>query len=281
MKLQIELTGTFNRIPINFESNEAEEITPEQWMRSHFAVATQVRQRSPLLLRQKFGMNFLSESSIKQLLQQAHAPIPLWRLDRDTIKAKPILYRYQFVNQQAQIQLQPDDPQLPDWETDSIAGTYKIAIEENTYSDVSQAWLDTIWLQVKQEWEKYSNCDRLKIALQSQDDEFDFYLQDIPFVKVTVDIKQLPLEIREAIAFLREGRKDLESLSDAAVELVSQYQTEGTATPSDLPLPEKITLKASSSNQHQFVIGKRISRKAIEGLISQAEQFLFPSTFDT
>ena len=278
MKLQIQLTGTFSRIPIDFEATEVEAITPEQWMRSHFAVATQVRQRSPLLLRQKFGMNFLSESSIERLLQQAHDPIPIWRQPLENIEAKPILYRYQFINQQAQIQLQPDDPQLPDWE-DSITGTYNIAVEGNTYPGVSQTWLDNIWLQVKQKWEKYSNCDRLKMALQSQDDEFNFYLPDTLEVKVTVDVKQLSSEIREAIAFLRQGRKDLESLSDAAVELVSQYQTEGTTTPIDLPLPEKITPKASSPNQHQFVIGKRISRQAIEELISQAEQFLFISSY--
>ena len=269
MKLQIQLTGTFNRIPINFEPTEVEAVTPEQWMRSHFAVATQVRQRSHLLLRQKFGMNFLSESSIERLLQQAHGLL-------ENIEAKPILYHYQFISQQAQIQLQPDDPQLPNWE-DSIAGTYKIAVEENTYPGVSQTWLNNIWLQVKQEWENYSNGDRLKMALQSlNDNEFNFYLPNTPEVKVTVDVKQLPLEIREAIAFLRE-RKDLESLSDAAVELVSQYQIEGTATQIDLPSPEGITL-TSSPNQH-FVIGKRISRRAIEELISQAEQFLFISSY--
>ncbi|HEY9768828.1 MAG TPA: hypothetical protein V6C71_10080 [Coleofasciculaceae cyanobacterium] len=51
--------------------------TPIQFLRwhqprSHFFVATQVRQRTPLLLRQKFGMNFLSESSIERLIQQTH-----------------------------------------------------------------------------------------------------------------------------------------------------------------------------------------------------------------
>ena len=277
MKLQIQLTGTFSRIPIDFEATEAEAVTPEQWMRAHFAVATQVRQRSPLILRQKFGMNFLSESSIERLLQQAHNSIPLWRLYQNTIEAKSTLYCYQFVSQQAQIQLQPDDPQLPGWETDSIAGTYEIAVEGNTYSGVSQTWLNNIWLQVKQEWENYSNCDRLKMALQSQDDEFNFYLPDTSFVKVTVDIKQLPLEIREAIAFLRQSSLDRDSLSSAAVELVSQYQTEGTSK-IDPPPPETIELKTSTTH-HQFVIGKRISRKAIEELISQAEQFLFISSY--
>ena len=296
MKLQIQLTGTFKRIPIDLEAIEAEAVTPEQWMRSHFAVATQVRQRSPLLLRQKFGMNFLSESSIEKLLQQAHDPIPFWQLHRDTIEAKPILYRYEFVSQEAQIQLQPDDPQLPDWKTDNVAGIYKIAVEGDSYPGVSQTCLDNIWLQVKQEWKNYSDCDRLEMALQSTcNDEFDFYLSDIPRVKVTVNVRQLPSEIKEAIAFLREESKDLGSLSSAAMELISQYQHKFTPTQIDLPLPkamqrglgglpherlhqEAIELKTATT-QHQFVIGKRISRQAIEKLISQAEKFLFISSY--
>ena len=278
MKLQIQLTGTFKRIPIDSQATETQSITPEQWMRSHFAVATQVRQRSPLLLRQKFGMSFLSESSIEKLLQQAHYPIPFWRQALENIEAKPMLYRYEFTSQEAYIQLRADDPQLPDWETDNVTGIYQITVEGNTYPDISQTCLDNIWLQVKQEWEKYSSCDRLKLALQSTgNDEFDFCLSDIPRVKVTVAIRQLPSEIREAIAFLKEECLDRNSLSDAAVELVSQHQTE-TTSKIDLPLLEASELKTVTT-QHQFVIGKRISRQAIEELISQAEQFLFISSY--
>ena len=276
MRLQIELTGTFNRIPINYEATVLEAVTSEQWMRSHFAVATQVRQRSPLLLRQKFGMSFLSESSIKQLLQQAHEPIPFWRQPSENIEAKPIFYRYEFVSQQAQIILQPDDPQLPNWETDNVSGIYKIAIEGNSYPGISQTWLDLIWLEVKQEWEKYSSCDRLKMALQSPD-EFNFCLPESE-VKVTVNIQQLALEIREAIAFLRRQNHDRASLSSAAVELISQYQQEFTLTQIELPLPKAIEPKTATT-QHRFVIGRRISRQAIEELISQAEQFLFISSY--
>ena len=286
MKLHIKLVGIFNRTPINSNLTEIEAVTLPQWMRSHFVVATQVRQRKPLLLRQKFGMSFLSESSIERLLQQAHCDraienknlIPLWLQPSETIEAKPILYRYEFVSQEAQIQLQPDDPQLPDWETDNVTGIYEIVVAENNYPGVSPTWLDAIWLKVKQEWENYSNYDRLKMTLQSTcNNELSFYLPDIPKVKVTVDLKQLSSEILEATTFLRQG-KDLASLSSAAVKLVSQYQQEFNSTRIDLQLPEEIELKASITH-HQFIIGKRISRKAIEELISQAEQFLFISSY--
>ncbi len=98
MKLHIKLAGTFNRTSINSSFAKPEAVTSQQWMRSHFSVATQVRQRSPLLLRQKFGMDFLSESSIERLLQQAHDSealennnlIPLWLQPSENIEAKPI-----------------------------------------------------------------------------------------------------------------------------------------------------------------------------------------------
>ena len=288
MKLHVKLAGTFNRTSINSSVTKTEEVTPQQWMRSHFSVATQVRQRTPLLLRQKFGMDFLSESSIERLLQQAHQTeaiensdlIPLWLQPSKTIEAKPILYRYEFVSEEAKIRLQPDDLQLPHWETDNIAGIYEIVIEENTYPGVSQTWLDLIWLKVKQEWENYSSCDRLQIALQSPDSkEFSFYLSDVPRVKVSIQSNRLTPEMKEAISFLRQQQTDLGSLSKAAVTLVKEYQQEFTSTPIDFSLPEEIKPETFAPANHQFIIGKRTSRKAIEELINQAENFLFISSY--
>ncbi len=282
MKLHIKLTGTFNRIPINSPVTETEEVTVQQWMGKHFSVATQVRQRTPLLFRKRFGMSFLSESSIIKLLKQAHQTeaienidlISSWLQPSETITAKPILYCYEFVSEEAKIELQPDDPQLPDWETDNIAGTYEIVVEGNTYPGVSQTWLDAIRLQVTQKWESYSSCDRLKMALESLDNtEFSFYLPDIPRVKVTIDIKELSPEIQEAIAFLRQEITKIENISSAAKELVEGCQPN--FAPAS-PLPESIK---PITSQHQFIIGKKTSRRAIEELINQAEEFLFISSY--
>lgn len=284
MKLHIKLAGTFNRTPIN-SSPASEAVTLQQWMQSHLSVATQVRQRTPLLLRQ-FGMDFLSESSIERLLQQAHQTeaiensdlIPLWLQPLEAIEAKPILYRYEFVSEEAKIQLQPDDPQLPYWETDNITGIYEIVVEENSYPGVSQTWLDSIWLKVKQEWENYSSCDRLQMALQSPDSQFSFYLSDIPRVKVSIQSDRLNPEMKEAISFLRQQKTDIE-ISSAAVALVEEYQQEFISTPIDFSLPEEIKPETFTPANHRFIIGKRISRKAIEKLINQAEKFLFISSY--
>ena len=284
MKLHIKLAGTFNRTAID-SSPAPEAVTLQQWLQSRLSVATQVRQRTPLLLRQ-FGMDFLSESSIERLLQQAYQTeaiensdlIPLWLQPLEAIEAKPILYRYEFVSEEAKIQLQPDDPQLPYWETDNIAGIYEIVVEENSYPGVSQTWLDPIWLKAKQEWENYSSCDRLQMALQSPDSQFSFYLSDIPRVKVSIQSDRLNPEMKEAISFLRQQKTAIE-ISSAAVALVEEYQQEFISTPIDFSLPEEIKPETFTPANHQFIIGKKISRKAIEKLINQAEKFLFISSY--
>ena len=291
MKLHIKLVGTFKRTPIN-STLKKETVTLQQWMRSHLSVATRLRQRSrldrgcasPFLLRHKFGMNFLSESSIAQLIQQAKSDREIENTDLVspwlqllTITAKPILYRYEFVDRQAHIQLKPDDPQLPHWETNNIAGAYKIVVEGNMYPGVSQTWLDAIWLKVKQKWKNYSNNDLLQMALSSPNNtEFSFYLPDIPF-KVSVDPQELSSEIQEAVAYIRQGTISKENLSSAAAELIEEYQKDRAPAPNYFQLPEDIKLQTFTS-QNQFIVGKR-NRKAIEELINQAEQFLFISSY--
>ena len=283
MKLHIKLVGTFNRTAIDSHTLE-EEVTPKQWMRSHFAVATGVRQRKPSLLRQRFGMDFLSNSSITKLLEASQPEeinhselIPPWLQPAEPIEVQPILYRYEFATEEGKIQLQPDDPQLPRWETDSVAGTYEIVVEKDTHHNLSLTWFDRLWLLAKQEWSNYSNCDRLKLVLQSSNSQIDFYLTDLPRVKVSIEIDRLPLEIREATAFLRQEETDLKNLSEAAIALIDEYQTEiGEAI--ELPLPQEIE-NTSDIVPPQFIIDKRISRRAIEELIEGAEEFLLISSY--
>jgi phosphatidylserine/phosphatidylglycerophosphate/cardiolipin synthase-like enzyme len=308
MKLHLKLAGTFNRIPINstVTVTQTEDVTLPQWMKSHQAVATQVKQRSPQLLRQKFGMSFLSESSIVRLLQQTHqteqiyqVPLLQWLQPLEAAEAKPILYRYQFVSQNVQIELQPDDPQLPyHWginET-SVAGIYEIIIYRETYGSryrglrsrslrdrypgVSEAWLNSLWQDVQQVWQNYSPCDLIQMAFESiNNDGFSFCVSHSPEVKVSIDNSELSLEIQEAISYLREERADFANLSTAVRDLVQEYQKNRAPAATYFQLPEGLTIEASVNTEHKFIIGRRKSRKAIEELINQAEQFLFISSY--
>ncbi len=296
MKLHLKLAGTFNRIPINstVTVTQTEDVTLPQWMKSHQAVATQVRQRSPQLLRQKFGMSFLSESSIVRLLQQTHqteqiyqVPLLQWLQPLEAAEAKPILYLYQFVSQNVQIELQPDDPQLPyHWgiKETSVAGIYEIIIDRETYGSrylgISETWLNSLWQDVQQVWQNYSPCDLIQMTFESiNNDGFSFCVSDSPEVKVSIDNSELPLEIREAISYLREERADLANLSTGVRELVQEYQKNRAPAVTYFQLPEGLTIEASVNREHQFIIGRRKSRKAIEELINQAEQFLFISSY--
>ncbi|MBE9168938.1 phospholipase D family protein [Pleurocapsales cyanobacterium LEGE 06147] len=290
MKLHIKMAGTFNRIPINSTVTKTEDVTLPQWMKSYQAVATQVRQRSPQLLRQKFGMSFLSESSIVRLLQQTHqtetiyqVPLLQWLQPLEASEAKPILYRYQFVSQNVQIELQPDDLQLPyHWGTKetSVAGIYKIIIDRDRYPGVSETWLNSLWQDVQQVWQNYSPCDLVQMAFESLNDTgFSFCLSDSPEVQASIDNSELSREIQEAIVYLREERTDFANLSTTVRELVQEYQKNRAPAPTYFQLPEGLKLEASVNKKHQFIIGRRKSRQEIESLINQAEQFLFISSY--
>lgn len=294
MKLHLKLAGTFNRISINNTVTKTEEVTLPEWMKSHQAVATQVRQRSPQLLRQKFGMSFLSESSIVRLLQQTHQTEQIyqvslfqWLQPLEAAEAKPILSRYQFVSQNVQIELQPDDPQLPyhgGIKETSVAGIYEIIIDREIYGSrypgVSETWLNSLWQDVDQVWQNYSPCDLIQMAFESiHNTGFSFCLSDSPEVKVSIDNSELPLEIQEAISYLREERADFANLSTAVRELVQEYQKNRAPAATYFQLPEGLKLQAYVNTEHKFIIGRRKSRKAIEELINQAEQFLFISSY--
>ena len=127
---------------------------------------------------------------------------------------------------------------------------------------------------MKQQWESYSSCDLIEMALESSNNtKLSFSIPDIPTIKVSIDLKELAPEIQEAVSFLRQEIKEIETISTAARELVEEYQQKFTST---FPLPESIKLTTS---HHQFIIGKKISRSAIEELINQAREFLFISSY--
>ena len=65
MRLHLTLSGTFHRTPLN-QSTQAP-VSLEAWMQTDQAVATQVRRRSPQLLRQLFTAINLSMMKLKLL----------------------------------------------------------------------------------------------------------------------------------------------------------------------------------------------------------------------
>ena len=281
MRLHLTLSGTFHRTPLN-QSTQAP-VSLEAWMQTYQAVATQVRRRSPELLRQQFGLQFISEPILVQLLQQAHQkeaeiyqiPALRWLQPLESPFAQPTLYRYQFVSAEAKIALQPDDPQIPSFyqpgET-SLPGVYEIVVEGDRYPGLSQAWLTSLWQQVQQVWQSYSASEKIQMALSSAT-VFHFHLRACSH-KVSVEISELPIELREAIAYLQQPQANF-SLSTSAKTAIQQYQD---YSGSLIQFPPNLSFEPSIHPQHQFLIGKK-NRRSIENLVNQAQQFLLVSSY--
>ena len=137
---------------------------------------------------------------------------------------------YQFISSEAQIKLQPDDPQIPSfWQLGETSqnGVYEVILERR-YPALS-VQLDSLWQEVQQVWQNYSAIEQIEIALQSPDTaHFSFHLPKRPEVKhpevkVSVDNTELPVAVREAIAYLRQPQANL-SISTAAQTLIQDYQ---------------------------------------------------------
>jgi hypothetical protein len=299
MKLHLTLSGRFQRTLIN--QSRQESVTLEAWMQSYQTVATQVRARSPQLLRQHFGLHFLSEPLLVQLLQQAHQTESAEKRDRissfelrQPLKApvaQPTFYRYQFVNSEAQIELESDDPQLPSfWKREETAqnGVYKVIVDSDRYPGLSETWLNSHWQLAQQVWQNYTPLEQIQMALRSSETTCVYFYPGVnesfvvrhrQDVKVSVDNNELPVAIQEAIAYLKQPQINLSKLSTAAQTLVQNYQEKYNLSPTHFQFPQDLKLDLSIPSQHQFIIGKGKSRRAIDNLIGKAQQFLFISSY--
>ena len=291
MKLYLTLSGTFHRTPINQPTEEP--VTMAALMQSYQAVATQVKARSPQLLHQQFGLQFLSTPILVKLLQQANqtevaeelyqiSSLQLLKPLKPPI-AQPIFYQYQFIYLESQIELSSDDLQIPTfWNLGETAqtGIYEVILENTRYRGLSRAWLDSLVQEVQTEWQNYSPLEKIQMAIQSSETtNFYFNLVERAEVKVSVNHNELPIAIRESISHLRKPQSDGSQLSPGAKTLIQRYQQEYSLSSNHFQLPQDLNLDLSIAPHHQFIIGKGKSRKAIERLVNQAEQFLFVSSY--
>ena len=123
MKVECQFKGIFYRqSPTPLGSS----ISMAELLREVEAVATQTQRRTPRLLRESFGLDFLPNSVLIELLKQFHQvtdenelyqfsglQILNPQVSRDL--PPPQFYEYRFVSygEEAQFSLQPDDRQIP------------------------------------------------------------------------------------------------------------------------------------------------------------------------
>lgn len=289
MKVQFQLQGTFHRIQLS--GTDSIPVSLVDLITEVQAVATKNRRRTPQLLRQSFGLDFLPEPVLINLLQQAQGvvreselyQVPFLQLlhpvTSNFTSQVANTYRYQFPCPEATFHLTPDNPQIPSW-TGNVAeqpGIYTVTLEQPYYPGLSDDSANNIWQQAINHWQKLPDTAKIHIALQSLDkSNFRIITPHNPSLIVWIALQDLSLDLRTAITFLQLSEGDISVLSESAKSLVQQYQS--THSPIIIKLPEQLS-PDSIPAAYEFLIGRRNSRSILKKIISQARHFLLISSY--
>ncbi|NEU71861.1 hypothetical protein PI95_004550 [Hassallia byssoidea VB512170] len=284
MKVQCQLQGTFHRIQLSGTDSIA--VSLVDLIREVQAVATQNRRRSPQLLRQSFGLNFLPEPVLINLLQaqgvirESEYQVPSLQLIhpiKSNLKSQVAnTYRYQFTCPEATLILTPDDSQLPFWTANDSekSGIYTVTLEQPNYPGLSDEFAQNIWQQAINSWQTLPENRKIHIALQSLDSNtFRLITSQL---QIWISLPDLSLDLRAAITFLRLGGNDTSALSEPAKSLVQQYQS--TYSLPIIQLPQKLSPDEIPPAQG-LLIDKRRNRSILKTIISTARKFLLISSY--
>ncbi len=290
MKVQYQLQGKFHRIQLS--GTESSSVSLVDFIREVQVVATENHRRTPQLLRQSFGLNFLPEPVLMNLLQQGQGVVREGELYQVSLlhRLHPVAsnftsqvastYSYQFRYSQTTLYLTPDNPQIPPWTGNDTeqSGIYTVTLEQPYYPGLPDDFVKNIWQLAIDYWRFLPKTQQIHIALQSLDPaNFRLVVSQTPHLIVWISLQELSLDLRAAITFLRLGEGDVSALSESVRLLVQQYQaTYG------LPIrkiPEQFRNEPDLTPVQEFIIGRRNSRSAIEKIITQARQFLLISSY--
>jgi phosphatidylserine/phosphatidylglycerophosphate/cardiolipin synthase-like enzyme len=295
MKIQIQLRGTFQRLLLNGTENIP--VSLNDFMREVQAVATQHRRRTPQLLRQSFGLDFIPETVLINLCKQTRNitndnelyQIPslkllnpiISQLDNKNINK----YAYQFITEQGNIQLTADDPQLPIFTgnfTGKISeqpGNYIIIIEQPNYSGLDQQFIQAIWNNSREYWNNLPKITKINYAVQSRNiNNFGIIYQPLnQQVKIWIYIQELSLELRSAITFLYSNESDKSILSSSVRLLVEEYNSRYQYRRRNSP--EQLQPNSNLNPHLGFFIRNGRSRTIFHARINDASQFLLISSY--
>lgn len=300
MKLQYQLQGTFHRLQLN--NTDLMPVSLVDLIREVQAIATQNYRRSPQLLRQSFGLDFLPQPILINLLQQAQRVVsddiqkvepqrsryqdsPRYQAQMKNavhlVESTPTTYRYQFTCSEATLDLTPDNPQIPVWIGSDAEqpGTYTITLESPHYPGLSDEFAYKIWQQAIAEWQNLSANQQIYIAVRSLDPTlFSLTTPQTPQLQIWIESQDLSLDLRAAITFLRLGGGDTSTLPETVKLQVHQYQLLNNSAVNNFKLPCQLSPNSSLSATQTLDIGRR-NRATLKKLISEARQFLFISSY--
>ncbi|MDF5713401.1 MAG: hypothetical protein PUP93_05815 [Rhizonema sp. NSF051] len=289
MKVQCQLQGTFHRIMLS--GTDSMPVSLVDLIREVQAQATETRRRSPQLLRQSFGLNFLLEPVLINLLKQAQGveieselyQVPSLQL-LHKVRSHLTLqvantYRYQFISPEATFNLTPDNPQIPAWVGSDSAqsGNYTVTLEQPDYPGLSHEFASNLWLRAQSYWQTLPDIQKIHLALQSLDIlNYKVHQPQTPHLQIWISLQDLPIDLRAAITFLRLGEGETSVFSAAVRLLVQQYQA--TYRLPIVRLPEQLSPDSITPAQG-LRISKGNSRSILEKIISTARNFLLISSY--
>ncbi|AFZ12493.1 phospholipase D/Transphosphatidylase [Crinalium epipsammum PCC 9333] len=289
MKICWQLQGNFCRTDQPDEFLSLSEILQQVQ-----SLGQQHRRYSLHYLRSNFGLNFLPEAVLEELLQKTNNTpnsralyiAPHYKLLRPIISESTTLSvnqcKWEFTSGDLVLSLAPDDPQIPIWdrEIESQPGTYNVVFSPSALPPHLPQHLQDLVLQLEQDLNN-PNWEWLKEAVISPD--YDrFFSQLHPHLLVWIEVKELPPIWQEAIALLRMDNIEtaITLVSEEVRSLVARYQE--TYSDRRFTLPPNLKPNASLSAGRWLSISSQTSpthRRFLETLIDEAKEFLCLSSF--
>ena len=287
MKVQYQLLGSFHRLQLS--GTDSIPLSLIDIIGEVQAIATEKYRRTPQLLRQAFGLSFIPEAVLINLLQQVKGvdqenelyQIPTLKLlhhlksQRQTQTAKT--YTYQFIAPELTLTLTPDDPQLPLWTNNDSEkpGHYTVIIDK---SKLSENFAHKIWQDSVNYWQSLSDIDKIHFALQSGD------LKNLRITipgnsNLTFQIlpEDLSINLISVIEYLRLDNPDISVLSPPVKLLVAEYQSKYNIQ--QINFPEQLQPNETIPTNTDFLIGRGNSRSQLRDIIIKAQQFLLISSY--
>lgn len=313
MKIQIELSGKFTRSLLN--ATEVIPRTLNYLIHEVQATGTRYHRRTPQLLRQSFGLDFIPEPVLINLCKNSRGvtkesdiyqvpPLKLLKPLKSQLDNLDVYqYGYNFICEQGNLNLTPRDPQLPVFSSDVCeqVGSYIITISEPNYPDLNLDFIQIIWNNSWQYWQNLSDVEKIDYALKSHElsnffINWDCYLSNETHqkVKIWISLDELSLTLRSAVILLRLSKDNSErdntqqdhisTLPEDVSCLVEQYRSryERHIYPT-INLPSELQPDTTHGSQFEFVIhngrnhGK--SRNTIYKIIQEASEFLLVSSY--
>ena len=293
MKVEYQLQGIFRRTLSS--GTETSPVSLVELLQDVQGAATENRRCSLQLLHQSFGLDFLPEATLINLLKQARDiaeeselyQIPLLKLlhpvksNLNSQVTKTYLYQFCCSEVEVPFNLTPDDPQIPYFagSESEKTGNYTVILEKPFHPDLSDIFANNIWYQSHKYWEQLPDIDKIHFVQKSaKKKNFRISIPDNPNLNICFSIQDLSLDLKAVITFLSLNYGDISILPEAAQLLVEKYQS-SYKSPIIINLPNQLQTDSNLTTQSEFLISRAENRSRLKTIISEASQFLLISSY--